>query len=198
MHSFSEHLLENPAGDCNETLIFKRFGLFRSRFDSSDCQSPLKCFVLSNFDIPANWSGWIFEKVIDGYKPSVPSTPPLPHKLSSPKLLQKWQLSEYPNYFGHFRQHTSQKVTASLCGIWLRPETRAETRVFLKSETKTDRKAAVKITLRNKRSSAFGEKGKIAPIKFQPLKRQIFRFAIFWRKAHRCWSKQAQVTAVWN
>ena len=37
----------------NETLIFKRFGLFRSRFDSSDCQSPSKCFVLSNFDIPA-------------------------------------------------------------------------------------------------------------------------------------------------
>ena len=32
----------------NETLIFKRFGLFRSRFDSSDCQSPSKCFVLSN------------------------------------------------------------------------------------------------------------------------------------------------------
>ena len=39
--------------DGNETLIFKRFGLFRSRFDSSDCQSPSKCFVLSNFDIPA-------------------------------------------------------------------------------------------------------------------------------------------------
>ena len=39
--------------DGNETLIFKRFGLFRSRFDSSDCQSPSKCFVLSNFDIQA-------------------------------------------------------------------------------------------------------------------------------------------------
>ena len=39
--------------DGNETLIFKRFGLFRSRFDSSDCESPSKCFVLSNFDIPA-------------------------------------------------------------------------------------------------------------------------------------------------
>ena len=39
--------------DGNETLILKRFGLFRSRFDSSDCQSPSKCFVLSNFDIPA-------------------------------------------------------------------------------------------------------------------------------------------------
>ena len=39
--------------DGKETLIFKRFGLFRSRFDSSDCESPSKCFVLSNFDIPA-------------------------------------------------------------------------------------------------------------------------------------------------
>ena len=85
-----------------------------------------------------------------------------------------------------------------MCGIWLRPETRAETRVFLKSETKTDRKPAVKITLQYKRSSAFCEKGKIARKKFQWLKREIFRFAIFWRKAHRCWSKQAQVTAVWT
>ena len=32
-------------------------------------------------------SGWIFEKVIDGYKSSVPSTPHPPPKLSSPKLL---------------------------------------------------------------------------------------------------------------
>ena len=39
--------------DGNETLIFKRFCLFRSRFDSSDCESPSNYFVLSNFDIPA-------------------------------------------------------------------------------------------------------------------------------------------------
>ena len=39
--------------DSNKTLIFKRFRLFRSRFDSSDCHSPSKCFVLPNFDIPA-------------------------------------------------------------------------------------------------------------------------------------------------
>ena len=39
--------------DGNETLIFKTFGLFRSRFDSSYCESPSKCFVLSKFDIPA-------------------------------------------------------------------------------------------------------------------------------------------------
>ena len=43
-----------------------------------------------------------------------------------------------------------------------KPETRAGTRVFLKSETKTDRKPAVKITLQYKRSGAFCEKGKIA------------------------------------
>ena len=39
--------------DGNETLIFKRFRLFWSRFDSSDCESSSKCFLLSNFDIPA-------------------------------------------------------------------------------------------------------------------------------------------------
>ena len=39
--------------DGNKTLIFKRFRLFWSRFDSSDCESPSKCFLLSNFDIPA-------------------------------------------------------------------------------------------------------------------------------------------------
>ena len=39
--------------DGNETLIFNTFGLFWSRFDSSYCESPSKCFVLSNFDIPA-------------------------------------------------------------------------------------------------------------------------------------------------
>ena len=81
--------------DGNETLIFKRFRLFRSRFDSSDCESPSKCFLLSNFHIPACYlagfskrlstvtyssvlSGWIFEKVIDSYKPSVRIPPPPP------------------------------------------------------------------------------------------------------------------------
>ena len=36
--------------DGNETLIFKRFRLFWSRFDSSDWKSPSKYFLLSNFD----------------------------------------------------------------------------------------------------------------------------------------------------
>ena len=51
--------------------------------------------------------------------------------------------------------------------------------MFLKSETKTERKPAVKITLRYRRSSVFCEKGKIAGKEFQPLKREIFPFAIF-------------------
>ena len=41
-------------------------------------------------------------------------------------------------------------------------KTRAETRVFLKSETKTDRKLVVKSTLQFKLSSAFCKKVKIA------------------------------------
>ena len=52
-------------------------------------------------------------------------------------------------------------------------ETRAETRVFLKSETKTDRKPAVKITLQYKRWSAFCEKGKIARKTLQQLNRDL-------------------------
>ena len=65
--------------------------------------------------------------------------------------------------------------------------------MFLKSETKTDRKLAVKITLQHKLpsafcekgkiarklSSAFCEKGKIARKKFLGLERDIFRFAVF-------------------
>ena len=47
--------------------------------------------------------------------------------------------------------------------------TRGETRVFLKSETKTDRKLAVKITLQYKLSSAFCEKAKIVAIKKRDL-----------------------------
>ena len=44
--------------------------------------------ISAHKDVYASISGWIFEKVIDGYKPSVPSTPPPPPpKLSSPKLL---------------------------------------------------------------------------------------------------------------
>ena len=55
--------------------------------------------TLRRFELRAFWdkmrsfctilSGWIFEKVIDSYKPSVPNTPPplFPPKLSSPKLL---------------------------------------------------------------------------------------------------------------
>ena len=43
--------------------------------------------ISAHMDVYVSISGWNFEKVIDGYKPSVPSTPLLPPKLSSPKLL---------------------------------------------------------------------------------------------------------------
>ena len=63
--------------DGNETLIFKRFGLFRSRFDSSDCESPSKCFLLSSFDIPAYYLAGFSKRLLTcSYKPNVPSTPP--------------------------------------------------------------------------------------------------------------------------
>ena len=51
--------------------------------------------------------------------------------------------------------------------------------MFLKSETKTDRKPTVKITLEYKRSSAFCEKGKIARKKFQQLKERSFDLLSF-------------------
>ena len=55
--------------------------------------------------------------------------------------------------------------------------------MFLKSETKTDLKPTVKITLQYKRSSAFCEKGKIARKKFQQLEREIFQFAFFLKES---------------
>ena len=44
--------------------------------------------------------------------------------------------------------------------------------MFLKNETKTDRKPAVKLTLQYKRSSAFCEKGKIARKKISAIKKR--------------------------
>ena len=52
--------------DGNETLIFKRFRLFWSRLDSSDCKSPSKCFLLSNFDIPAYYWLGKSSQIFDG------------------------------------------------------------------------------------------------------------------------------------
>ena len=43
--------------------------------------------ISAHMDVYVSISGWTFQKVIDGYKPSVPSTPHPPPKLSSPKLL---------------------------------------------------------------------------------------------------------------
>ena len=63
--------------DGSETLIFKRFGLLRSRFDSSDCQSPSKCFVLSSFDIPAYYLAG-FSKRLSTVTSPVSRVPPIP------------------------------------------------------------------------------------------------------------------------
>ena len=63
--------------DGNETLIFKRFRLFWSRFDSSDCESPSKCFLLSNFDIPAYYLAG-FSKRLSSVTSQVSPVPPLP------------------------------------------------------------------------------------------------------------------------
>ena len=63
--------------DGNETLIFKRFRLFRSRFDSSDCESPSKCFLLSNFHIPACYLAG-FSKRLSTVTSPVSKYPPPP------------------------------------------------------------------------------------------------------------------------
>ena len=75
--------------DGNETLIFKRFRLFRSRLDSSDCESPSKCFLLSTFDIPAYYLAGFLKRLSTVTSPvsRIPPPPPFPPKLSSPKLL---------------------------------------------------------------------------------------------------------------
>ena len=73
--------------DGNETLIFKTFGLFWSRFDSSYCESPSKCFVLSNFDIPAYYLAGFSKRLSTVTSPVFRVPPPPPPKLSSPKLL---------------------------------------------------------------------------------------------------------------
>ena len=74
--------------DGNKTLIFKRFRLFWSRFDSSDCESPSKSFLLSNFDIPAYYLAGSSTRLSTVTSPvSRVPTPPPSHKLSSHKLL---------------------------------------------------------------------------------------------------------------
>ena len=74
--------------DGNETLIFKRFGLFRSRLDSSDCQSPSKCFVLSNFDIPAYYLAG-FSKRLSTVTSEYPEYPPSPSQTFNSQALIK-------------------------------------------------------------------------------------------------------------
>ena len=66
--------------DGNETLIFKRFRLFWSRFDSSHCESPSKSFLLSNFDIPAYYLAGFSKRLSTVTSPvsRVPPPPPTP------------------------------------------------------------------------------------------------------------------------
>ena len=64
--------------DGHETLIFKRFHLFWSRFDSSDCESPSKCFLLSNFDIPAYYLAGFSKRFSTVTSPVSRVPPPLP------------------------------------------------------------------------------------------------------------------------
>ena len=63
--------------DGNETLIFKTFGLFWSRFDSSYCESPSKCFVLSDFDNAAYYLAG-FSKRLSTVTSPVSRVPPPP------------------------------------------------------------------------------------------------------------------------
>ena len=76
--------------DGNETLIFKRFRLFWSRFDSSDCESPSKCFVLSNFVIPAYYLAGFSTRLSTVTSPvSRVPTPPLPSQTFQSQALIK-------------------------------------------------------------------------------------------------------------
>ena len=62
--------------DGNERLIFKRFRLFWSRFDSSDCESPSKSFLLSNFDIPAYYLAGFSKRLSTVTSPASRVLPP--------------------------------------------------------------------------------------------------------------------------
>ena len=165
--------------DGNETLIFKRFGLFRSRFDSSDCQSPSKCFVLSNFDIPAYYLAG-FSKRLSTVTSPVSQIPPIPlPNFPVPSSYKNGNCLSIPTTL-HILDNihpTKQPLACVVFDQGRKPELKLA--CFLRARQKTDRKAAVKITLRYKRSSAFCEKGKIARKDFQRLKTEIFRFAIF-------------------
>ena len=63
--------------DGNESLIFKTFGLFWSRFDSSYCESPSKSFVLSDFDIPAYYLAGFSKRLSTVTSPVSQVPPPL-------------------------------------------------------------------------------------------------------------------------
>ena len=76
--------------DGNETLIFKRFRLFWSRFDSSDCESPSKFFLLSDFDIPAYYLAGFSTRLSTVTSPvsRVPTPPPPSQTFQSQALIK--------------------------------------------------------------------------------------------------------------
>ena len=74
--------------DGNETLVFKRFRLFWSRFDSSDCESPSKCFLLLSFDIPAYYLAGFSKRLSTATSP-VSRVPPLPSQTFQSQALIK-------------------------------------------------------------------------------------------------------------
>ena len=73
--------------DGNETLIFKTFGLFWSRFDSSYCESPSKCFVLSSFDIPAYYLAGFSKRLSTVTSPVIRVPPPPSQTFQSQALI---------------------------------------------------------------------------------------------------------------
>ena len=74
--------------DGNKTLIFKRFRLFWSRFDSSDCQSPSKCFLLSIFDIPVYYLAEFSKRLSTVTSPVSPVPPPPSQTFQSQALIK--------------------------------------------------------------------------------------------------------------
>ena len=72
----------------NETLIFKRFRFFWSRFDSSGCESPSKCFLLPSFDYPAYYLAG-FSKRLSTVTSPVSRVPPPPSQTVQSQALIK-------------------------------------------------------------------------------------------------------------
>ena len=146
--------------------------------------------ILHNININVYLAG--FSKRLSTAISVVSQVPPSPNFPVSSSYNTRNCL-EYQKYFWHFKQQTFEKVAPSL---WL--ENIGETRVFLKSKTKLDRKRLSKSRSSTNFQARFVRREKLLVEKFCNKKEKIFRFPVFWRKAHRFWSKQAEITAVLN